>query len=100
RMADPALAAEAANFFIEQLLANGTTSALVFSTVHQQATEALFQRAAELDLCMITGKTLMDRNAPEALLDDPDRAWRESLQLIERWHNEGRLRYAVTPRFA
>ncbi len=100
RMADPALAAEVTDFFLQQLLQSGTTSALVFSTTHASAAELLFSRAAALGMCLITGKTMMDRNAPSALLDDADSSYYQSLQLIERWHRRGRLHYAVTPRFA
>lgn len=100
RMADPLLALETANFFLHELLRNGTTSALVFSTTHPHAADILFSAAAKLNLCLITGKTLMDRNAPAALLDDPASALRESEVLIEKWHRQGRLHYAVTPRFA
>jgi guanine deaminase len=49
---------------------------------------------------MIAGKVLMDRNAPPALCDTPESAYRDSKRLIEAWHDRGRLRYAVTPRFA
>lgn len=100
RMSDPFLAGEVAEYFLQQLLRNGTTSAMVFSTAHKEATDLLFQQAARRNMCLITGRTLMDRNAPENLLDDVSRAWCESAQLIEKWHKQGRLRYAVTPRFA
>ena len=100
RMSDVVKAAEVAGFFLQQLLQNGTTSAMVFSTSHKAATDLLFSQAAELGLCLITGKTLMDRNAPAELLDDPELAYSESAQLIEKWHRHRRLHYAVTPRFA
>jgi guanine deaminase len=42
----------------------------------------------------------MDRNAPADLLDTAERGYRESAELIERWHGRGRNGYAITPRFA
>ncbi len=89
-----------AEFFLQELLRNGTTTALVFCTVHPQSVNALFSAAKEKNLCLIAGKVLMDRNAPPELLDTPDSAYEQSKKLIERWHGVDRLQYAVTPRFA
>ena len=49
---------------------------------------------------MIAGKVMMDRDAPEALMDTAQRGYDESKALIERWRGRGRLDYAITPRFA
>ncbi len=49
---------------------------------------------------MIAGKVMMDRNAPAPLLDTADTSYEQSAQLIRRWHNNGRQRYCITPRFA
>ncbi len=97
---DPEYAAKIASFFLDQLLINGTTTALVFGTVHPQSVDAFFTEAQQRNLRMICGKVMMDRNAPAALLDTPETAYNESKALIEKWHNKDRLRYAVTPRFA
>ena len=97
--ASPDLAAERAERFLDLLFENGTTSALVFTTVHPVATEALFRAAGARRMRLIAGKVLMDRNAPPELLDTGDGA-AASAALIERWHGAGRLAYAVTPRFA
>jgi guanine deaminase len=43
---------------------------------------------------------MMDRNCPEDLRDTARSSFDDSAALIERWHGQGRLRYAVTPRFA
>lgn len=97
---NPEYAAKIANFFLDQLLQNGTTTALVFGSVHPQSVDAFFTQAQERNLRMICGKVMMDRNAPEGLLDTAETSYQESLNLIKKWHNKGRLRYAVTPRFA
>lgn len=93
-------AASTARFFLEELLRNGTTSAAVYSTVHEVAADVLFAEANKLNLRIITGKTMMDRNAPEYLLDNSKDAYDESKKLIEKWHGKNRLAYAITPRFA
>jgi guanine deaminase len=89
-----------ASFFLDELLKNGTTTALVFSTVHSQSVEAFFEEALRRNLRMISGKVLMDRHAPDFLQDTPESGYTESKRLIEKWHRKGRLLYAVTPRFA
>ncbi|MDR3434101.1 MAG: guanine deaminase [Rouxiella aceris] len=86
-------------FFIHQLLNNGTTTALVFGTVHPQSVDALFTAAASLNMRLIAGKVMMDKNAPEALLETPEQSDRATRALIARWHNHQRLSYALTPRF-
>ncbi|QIA64957.1 guanine deaminase [Vibrio astriarenae] len=86
--------------FVHELLKNGTTSALVFGTVHPQSVDALFTEALDKNMRLIAGKVMMDRNAPDYLLDTPETSYNESKSLIEKWHNRGRLQYAITPRFA
>ncbi len=100
QFADKAHASHVADIFLKELLRNGTTTALVFGSVFKQSVDAFFEAAQALNLRMIAGKVLMDRNAPEALTDTPESGYADSKELIERWHGKGRLHYAVTPRFA
>ena len=100
RYASVAHARAAAEVFLDRLVQHGTTAAVVFSTVHRSATETLFAAAERRGLAVVSGKTMMDRNAPESLRDDPASGTRDSEALIERWHRRGRLRYAITVRFA
>ena len=100
QFADKAHASDVAGIFLKELLRNGTTTALVFGTVHKQSVDAFFEAAEALNLRMIAGKVLMDRNAPDYLTDTAESGYQESKALIERWHGKGRLHYAVTPRFA
>jgi len=98
--ADKVHAGEVAQVFLRELLRNGTTTALVFGSVHKESVDAFFEQAHKLDLRMIAGKVLMDRNAPDYLTDTAESGYADSKELIERWHGKGRLHYAVTPRFA
>ncbi len=100
QFADPEHSAQVADIFIKELLRNGTTTALVFGSVHKESVEAFFSAAQQLNLRMIAGKVMMDRNAPDYLVDTPESGYADSKALIERWHGQGRLSYAVTPRFA
>lgn len=98
--ADPVHAREQAERFLDELLRNGTTTALVFGTVHPQSVDEFFMACEKRNLRMIAGKVLMDRNAPAELSDTAESGYADSKALIERWHGKGRLHYAVTPRFA
>ena len=100
RFADPDHAREVAEVFIDELLRNGTTSALVFGTVHAHSADAIFEVAEARGMRLIAGKVLMDSKCPETLRDDPESGYAESKALIEKWHGKGRLGYAITPRFA
>jgi guanine deaminase len=90
----------AASVFLSRLFAHGTTSALAFCSVHKVCADALFRAAQTSGMALITGKTMMDRNALAAVQDDPETGARESEELYRSWHGKGRLRYAVSPRFA
>jgi guanine deaminase len=98
--ADPARSHAGAEVFLDALLASGTTSAVVFPTVHKVSAEALFASAAARGMRLITGKVLMDRHAPDGLRDDVAQAERDCIDLIDRFHGHDRLAYAVTVRFA
>jgi guanine deaminase len=100
RFADEIYAANVAEFFIQQLLRNGTTSAAIYPTVHLASVNALFTAALSKNMRIASGKVLMDRFAPIELLDTPATAYQQSKALIQQWHGKGRLQYAVTPRFA
>lgn len=100
RFAEKHHADQVADVFLTELLRNGTTTALVFGTVHKASVDAFFQAAENRNLRMICGKVLMDRNAPDYLTDTAESGYADSRELIERWHGKGRLHYAVTPRFA
>ena len=97
---DPAVAKASADYFIGRMLAHGTTTASVFSTVHPESVDAFMASADAHNLRMLSGKVMMDRNAPTNLMDTVADAERDCLALIERWHGKGRLRYSITPRFA
>ena len=93
-------AQSAAEFFIRELFRNGTTTAMMFATVHPESVEAIFSVAHQYNMRVAAGKVMMDRNCPEKLQDTAIEGYEQSQQLIDRWHGVDRLSYAVTPRFA
>ncbi len=100
RMADVAYAADTAERFVNALAANGTTTALVFGAHFAPATASLFEAAAASGLRIVSGLVVSDRFVPPALRQSAESAYRDSSELIRRFHRHGRLLYAVTPRFA
>ena len=100
RMADVAYAEDTARFFLHALASHGTTTALVFGAHFAGATALLLEAAARSGLRIASGLVLSDRQLRPDLHTTPERAYRESTELIDRYHKRGRLLYAVTPRFA
>ena len=99
RFLGPAYCAQAATFFIAELLRNGVTTALVFATSHVASVNALFMEAQKHSLRLMTGKCLMDQNAPDGVRDQTEESLIDTEDLINKWHGVGRLGYAITPRF-
>lgn len=100
KYSDKAFASSVASVFLRECLRNGITTSCVYATVFPQSVDALFEEAEKLGLRLATGKVLMDRNAPDYLLDTAQSGYDDSKTLINKWHGRGRLMYAITPRFA
>jgi len=100
KFTDSEYAAAMAEVFLRQLFKNGTTTGLVYPTVHAESVDALFQAAHHKNMAMVTGKVCMDQHCPDGLIDTPELAYADSKALIERWHGKDRNLYAITPRFA
>ncbi|MFM2399480.1 MAG: hypothetical protein RL341_1637 [Pseudomonadota bacterium] len=104
KFADPAHAAQTADFFIKELLRNGVTTALTFATSHLAAAEAIFAAAQQANMRLIAGKVLQDRESPDGVRDNTEQSLIDTEALIRKWHapltGQGRLGYAITPRFA
>jgi guanine deaminase len=100
KFADKAFASSVAKVFLQECLKNGITTSCVYCTVFPQSVDALFEEADRLGMRIAAGKVMMDRNAPEYLLDTAKTSYDESKALIGKWHGQNRLMYAITPRFA
>lgn len=100
RFADAQHAAEVAEFFLDELLRCGTTTAMVYCTVHRTSVDAFFAASERRGLRMVAGKVLMDRHCPDLLSDTAEGGVRETEELIKAWHQRGRQLVAITPRFA
>lgn len=100
RMADEGYARVTARLFLRALAAHGTTTALVFGAHFAPAMTALFEAAGKSGLRIISGLVVSDRQLRPDLHVTPEQAYRDTTALVARFHGQGRLLYAVTPRFA
>ncbi len=100
RFAASDYSAQAATFFISELLRNGVTTALTFATSHPESVNELFRKAQANGMRMITGKCLQDRHSPDGVRDQTEQSLIDTEALIQQWHGKDRLGYAITPRFA
>lgn len=100
RFEDLAHARSVAEFFVDELLRNGTTTAMVYCSVHRESVDGFFEASHARNLRMVAGKVLMDRHCPPFLRDTCVEGVRDSEELINKWHKHGRQLYAITPRFA
>ncbi|SFC10858.1 Cytosine/adenosine deaminase [Halobiforma haloterrestris] len=83
-----------------EMIESGTTTCIDHLSVHHA--EEAFEAARDLGIRGRLGKVMMDKESPDGLLEDTDEALAESERLIQRYHGaaDGRIRYALTPRFA
>ncbi|MGK9051996.1 guanine deaminase [Neorhizobium petrolearium] len=100
RFVESGHAARIATHFYDELLRHGTTTAVAYCSVHKASADAFFAEALKRGMCMVGGKVMMDRNAPQGLLDTPEMGYDETRQVIADWHGKGRNHVAITPRFA
>ena len=100
KFSDLDYATTVAELFLDELIKNGTTTAMTFCSSYKQSVDVFFTAAEKRKLRMIAGKVMMDRNAPEGLCDSAHSSYIDSQSLLDKWHNKARLSYAVTPRFA
>ena len=102
RFEDPEWAALAARIYFRDQLALGTTTTVVYASVHQEATHRAFQEAERAGIRTVMGKVMMDQHTPDRLRESTAASLAQSEELCADWHGRdgGRLQYAFTPRFA
>lgn len=100
RFADPVHGARIGVRFFDEMMRQGTTTAVAYCSVHKASADAFFAESLRRNTLMIAGKVMMDRNAPEALRDTPQQGYDETRQVIADWHGKGRNHVAISPRFA
>ena len=100
QLKDMEYAQDIARFFVKELVKNGTTTCAAYATVHPASVTALFSVATEYNMCILAGKVMMNRNAPDYLMDTTHQGELDCRSLIEDWDGKGRNHYVITPRFA
>ncbi len=99
RFADAGYAQGVAEVFLDELLRHGVTTALTFATSHPESVDALMAAAQRRGLRLIGGKVMQDRHSPDGVRDETEQSLLDTEALIRKWHGQGRLGYAITPRF-
>jgi len=91
-----------ADFFLDELLRNGTTTAMIFTTIYPKAIDSLFSAAQARHMRIITGLVMGDNNLPPHLIQNINQAVQETKDLIDAWHKKPgtRLLYSLQFRFA
>ncbi|MDQ6437310.1 guanine deaminase [Mesorhizobium sp. LHD-90] len=89
-----------ARLFLDEMVRQGTTTVAAYCSVHKASAEAFFAESHARNMLNVAGKVMMDRNAPDGVLDTPQSGYDDTKALIAEWHGKGRQHYAVTPRFA
>ncbi|MDK1374882.1 MULTISPECIES: guanine deaminase [unclassified Sinorhizobium] len=100
RFVETAHAERMAVHFFDEMIRQGTTTATAYCSVHKASADAFFAESRKRNMCMVGGKVMMDRNAPQGLLDTPQMSYDETRAVIADWHGKGRNHVAITPRFA
>lgn len=100
KFGDDAHATRIASAFFDELVRHGTTTAAAYCSVHPGSVDAFFSEAEKRNMLMVSGKVMMDRNAPPGLCDTPQTGYDQTKAGIAKWHGKGRAHYCITPRFA
>ncbi|WEX86024.1 guanine deaminase [Sinorhizobium garamanticum] len=100
RFVESAHAERIAIHFFDEMIRHGTTTAAAYCSVHKASADAFFAESLKRNMRMVAGKVMMDRNAPQGLLDTPGMSYDETRAVIADWHGKGRNHVAITPRFA
>ncbi len=86
---------------VMELLKSGTTTILDMGTVYH--TDAIFEVCEETGIRTFCGKAMMDQGIgiPKSLKEETKASLKETERLIKKWHGkaQGRLQYALAPRF-
>lgn len=101
RYADAAYAAKAYGIFANKLRTGATTRAVIFGTIHTDATLILADCMEESGVVSRVGKVNMDRNAPPELSEDTRASAMETIRFVETFNERGfsRTKPVITPRF-
>ena len=102
KFADIEYAKKAYSIFADSLKRSATTRAVIFATIHREATMLLMELLEETGIVSLVGKVNMNRNAPKSLCEPKGK---KAAEETVRWIEEalaGDFRHTfpiVTPRF-
>jgi len=86
--------------FCRELIKQGTFNIVVYSTIHKDTTEILFNKLKEYGINAYVGKVNMDRNSPNFLQENTINSIKETEELIIEHKDDPQVKPIITPRFA
>jgi len=85
---------------VKELWKQGTTRSVIFSSIHKETTQLLFDLLIQSGLGAYVGKVNMDRNSPQYLIEEKDQSIKDTIEIIEKYLNTSDLvKPIITPRF-
>ena len=100
RFADLSYAKNVYDKLVADLIRHGTFHASIFTTIHYEATDYLFEKLAEKGLYAYTGVVNMDCNSPEYLCEATENSLRNTERFLREHQGAGTVQPILTPRFA
>lgn len=100
KFANNEYARKMSDVFFDKMIEKGTTTAVVYTSIHPEACDIAFEVAEQKGIRAFIGKTMMDINSPDILSDSTEKNIKDSLELAHKWHGKGKMQYIFTPRFA
>lgn len=97
---DAAYATQNLNFFLDELIKNGTTTAVCYGPAFYEAQNIFFEEINKRNMRFITGNMIMDKNVHPDLITSTQKSYDNSKKLLEKWHQKNRISYCISPRFA
>ena len=100
KYSDLSYAEKAYTIFADALRDSATTRAVIFGTIHREATELLMDKLEKSGIVSLVGKVNMDRNSPDSLCETTESSYRETERFLhktaDRYKNTKPI---LTPRF-
>ena len=97
---DEEFAKKVYNAFINDLIRHGTLHAVVFATIHNNATDILINNLEAKGINSYVGKVNMDKDSPSYLIEATEQSLIDTETFIKKHINNKYAKPILTPRFA
>ncbi len=84
---------------INKLWENGTTSSVIFGSIHNESNLLLAELLEDAGLKAYVGKVNMDRNSPDFYIEDTEKSLEDTEEFIKSISKFKNIKPIITPRF-